>query len=98
MVPSVPRGRLEIKCLSDRAMRDQTTKRFSEPPEHRTGSPGPRPSTPGSTTPRENQTVKPSPHFPSGRNTCERLHLSRATVRKTVLGQGPTAAHTAPLT
>ena len=59
-----PRGLSRIECLFDRAMRGQTTKRFSGPPENRTCWPRRRPSTPKVTTLREIETVKPSPPYP----------------------------------
>ena len=76
-----PRGCLEIEFLFDRAVRGQTAKGFSEPPENRTRWPRRRPSTPEVTTLREIQTVKPSSHYPRAYYVRKESNFSRATVR-----------------
>src|SRR6267378_7781163 len=82
-----PRGCLEIECLFDRAMRGQTTKRFSGPPENRTRWPRRRPSTPKVTTLREIETVN-QVRLIRGPAPCEKSPTSQCHRKVTVLRLG----------
>ena len=89
-----PEDCLEIECLFDHAMRDQTTKRFSEPLRIERIGPGRRPSIPEATTLRDVQTGNRVRIFRAGPILAKKLQLSLATVKVTVLGLSAVSAGT----